>query len=95
MTKFGGIDVKACLGLEGGYERPDDPPLPHVILTGDEMLHLTTLATIDSVPGQHDIPDHGIRFKRSFDPNCPICCRLWGHPGGLVKQLVDAAEGKR
>lgn len=87
--------VYQVIGAPGaGYERPDDPPLPYVVLSGDEVLHLVALAQVKKASVDLALPGHTAELGQQVDPKCPICASLFGE-GGKLPELLAAAEERR
>jgi hypothetical protein len=91
----GFLGIHEIIGVPGqGYERPDDPTLPYVLLSGDELLHLVSIAQVKrpGVPAvlHADLPG-GPGNPRDVDPNCPICASLFGE-GGKLPALLESTR---
>lgn len=81
-------DLTEVIGAPGdGYQRPDDPELPYVLLTGDEMLHL--IALVQTEPGKPPVHTQGGN-PHGPDPQCELC----GPIMGKAEMLLAVARGE-
>lgn len=86
----GFMGLHEVIGMPGeGFERKDEPTLPHLVLSGDEALHLNAIAMARLVRGSAH-PDRPREFADRPDPECEICRALWS-PGGKIDALTNAA----
>lgn len=82
------LDLTEVIGAPGdGFQRPDDPELPYVLLTGDEMLHL--IALVQTGPGKRPVHINGGN-PYGAEPRCELC----GPIMAKTQMLLDISEGK-
>lgn len=80
------VTFMEVIGQPGvGYVREGEPPLPSVVLTGDEALHLTAIMG-GAAQGQ-SAHESGL----VLDPDCPICAAAMAK----MSELAAAAEEAR
>jgi hypothetical protein len=72
-----------------GYTRPGEPPLPSVVFTGDEALHITAI-----IGGAH----RGESAHASglvIDKDCEVCVAVFAKLGDLTDAAGEGSEASR